>query len=127
MSEKEKKERRPLDVSRAFAVEVARLADDRHLTNIVVLELADTSPVARHFVIATGASDQQLRSVAKQIVDLGKEHGFPTFGNAGLQQGKWAVVDLVDVVVHLFDEEYREFYDLELLWGDVPRVEWQRD
>ncbi|MCH8310235.1 MAG: RsfS/YbeB/iojap family protein [Chloroflexi bacterium] len=43
------------------------------------------------------------------------------------QQGRWAVVDLVDIVIHLFDEEFRKFYDLELLWGDAPKVAWSRD
>lgn len=116
-----------LEVSRGFACEIARLAYDRHCSEVVILELADRSPVAKHFVIGTGTSEQQIRSVAHEMEDLGGEQGFPAFGRAGIQQGRWAVVDFVDVVVHLFDEEYRKFYDLELLWGDAPRVEWQQN
>ncbi len=86
--------------------------------------MAQRSPVANHFVIGTGTSDQQIRSVAREIREFGKDNGFNVFGCAGLEQGRWAVVDFVDVVVHLFDEEYRNFYDLELLWGDAPKVEW---
>ena len=118
---------RALDESRNLAREVAQLAEDRHCSNIVVLELAEMSPVARHFVIATGTSSQQLRSVGSEIATLGKERGFVAFGKAGMQQGRWIVVDFVDVVVHLFDEEYRDFYDLEMLWGDAPKVQWQRE
>jgi len=117
-----------LVASREFACEIARLAHDRHCSEVVILELADRSPVARHFVIGTGTSEQQIRSVAHEMKDLGDdERDFPAFGLAGIQQGRWAVVDFVDVVVHLFDEEYRKFYDLELLWGDAPRVEWQQN
>ena len=47
------------------------------------------------------------------------------FGRAGYEQGRWILLDFVDVVVHLFDAEYRNFYDLELLWGDAPVVEWR--
>lgn len=113
--------------SRELAREIARLSHDRHCSDIVVLELAERSPVACHFVICTGTSEQQIRSVARELEDLGKEHDFPVFGRAGARQGRWAVVDFVDVVVHLFDEEYRKYYDLELLWGDAPRITWQRE
>ena len=110
--------------SRKFACDIARLADDRHCRDIVILELADRSPVALFFVIGTGTSGQQIGAVAREIGQLGKENNFKVFGQAGMQQGRWAVIDFVDVVVHLFDDEYRKFYDLELLWGDAPKVPW---
>jgi len=113
-------------VSRQLAQEIALLASDRNCFDVIILELADRSPVAKHFVIGTGTSAQQIRSVAEEISKFGKEKGQNIFGRAGIQQGRWAVIDLVDVVVHLFDKEYREFYDLELLWGDAPRIPWQR-
>ena len=113
--------------SRQLSRAIAQLAGDRHCRDIVVLELADRSPVARHFVIGTGTSDQQIRSVARELEGLARQRRFPVFGHAGIQQGRWAVIDCVDVVVHLFDEEYRRFYDLELLWGDAPRLDWERE
>ena len=135
MVENPKKKRKPssstpkqaLFESRQWACEIARLAHDRHCRDIVVLELAELSPVALHFVIGTGTSDQQIRSVAREIEERGQEKRFKVLGRAGMQQGRWALVDFVDVVVHLFDEEYRNFYDLELLWGDAPKINWQRD
>jgi len=116
-----------VEASRALACVIARLAHDRHCRDILILELAGLSPVALHFVIGTGTSNQQIRSVAKEIETLGKEKGFSIYGRAGVEQGRWAVIDLVDTVVHLFDEEYRNFYDLELLWGDAPKIPWQRE
>ncbi len=115
-----------LRASRIWASEMARLAEDRNCTDISVLELTEISPVAKHFVICTGTSAQQIRSVAREMEEQGKGHGFKAYRLAGLQQGRWVVVDFVDVVVHLFDGEYRQFYDLEMLWGDVPRLSWQR-
>jgi ribosome-associated protein len=120
-----KAERKSLQVSRELACEVARLADDRNCCDVVILELVQ-SPVARHFVICTGTSAPQIRSTAHEIEAVGKEQGFAVFGRAGLQQSRWAIIDFVDVVVHIFDDEYRKFYDLELLWGDAPRIDWQR-
>ena len=116
-----------LEASRQWAIEIAQLAEDRNCTDIVILEVAQRSPVARHFMIATGTSSQQIRSLAHEIEKLGKERKNTIFGHAGLQQGRWAVIDFVDVIVHLFDEEFREFYDLEMLWGDAPKVDFSRD
>ncbi len=116
-----------LQASRALAIEVARLAHDRHCRDIVILELADRSPIAKHFIIGTGTSEQQIRAVGNEIADFGQEQGRQVFNKAGMQQGRWIIVDFVDVVVHLFDEEYRRFYDLELLWGDAPKIAWSRD
>jgi len=111
--------------SREWACQISRLAHDRHCSDIVILELFDLSPVAKHFVIATGTSDQQIRSVASEMADLGKKKNFPAYKQAGLQQGKWVVIDFIDVVVHLFESDFRNFYDLELLWGDAPKISWQ--
>ena len=133
-SDKNKQENEPagsednsLVQSRQFACEIAQLACDRHCRDIVLLELGQLSPVANHFVICTGTSSQQIRAVSGEIEKHGKDNGFAVFGRSGREQGRWAVVDFVDVVVHLFDEEYRQFYDLELLWGDAPKIDWQRD
>jgi ribosome-associated protein len=125
MTEKPIPPTKSLESSRPFAIEIAQLAHDRHCTDITILELGHRSPVANHFVICTGTSAQQIRSVASEISTMGKNSEFPVFSKAGMQQGRWAVVDFVDVVVHLFDDEFRKFYDLELLWGDAPRVDWQ--
>lgn len=111
--------------SEEFAIEVARMAADRNCSKIIVLDLNKRSPVARYFVIATGTSSQQVRSVSEEIAVYGKQNGNRPYGNAGLQEGRWAIVDFVDIIVHIFDAEYRNFYDLEMLWGDAPRVDWE--
>jgi len=110
---------------RALAVRAARIARDRHATDIAVLDLRGISPVTDYFVIFTGTSDRQMRSVADEIVDAAAAGGHRLFGSAGMEAGGWILLDFVDLVVHIFDESHRRYYDLELIWGDAPRVPWR--
>jgi ribosome-associated protein len=105
-----------------FAVAAARLAEERHCTDIVVLDLTGLSPATDYFVIATGTSDRQMRSVTDEISQAARDRGMQRFGRAGYEQGRWILLDFVDVVVHIFDEEYRHYYDLDSLWGDAKKL-----
>ncbi|HIJ67731.1 MAG TPA: ribosome silencing factor [Planctomycetes bacterium] len=107
---------------RQFAVAAAKIAAERHCKDIEVLDLRGKSPVTNYFVIATGTSPRQGRTVADEISDYAKQTGFERFGQAGYEQGRWILMDYVEVVVHIFDDEYREYYDLEILWGDAKKV-----
>jgi len=98
------------------------VAAERHCSDIVVLDLRGKSPATDYFVIATGTSDRQMRSVADEISEEARKHGLQRFGRAGYEQGRWILLDFIDVVIHLFDSEYRDYYDLELLWGDAQRL-----
>jgi ribosome-associated protein len=108
--------------ARKFALSAAKLAAERHCTNIVILDLKDKSPATDYFVIATGTSGRQMHSVADEICEEAKKIDFQRFGRAGYEQGRWILLDFIDVVIHLFDSEYRDYYDLELLWGDAKRL-----
>ena len=105
--------------ARTFSANAAQIAAERHCTDIVVIDLMGQSPATDFFVIATGTSERQMRTVCDEISAMGREMDFPRLGRAGYDQGRWILLDFVSVVVHLFDEEYREFYDLENLWADV--------
>jgi ribosome-associated protein len=107
---------------RAFAIAAANIAGERNCKDIAILDLRGKSPVTNYFVIATGTSPRQGRSVADEISTCAKQAGFVRFGQAGYEQGRWVLMDYVEVVVHIFDDEYREYYDLEILWGDAERV-----
>lgn len=117
---------RPTDVARQFAIEAARLMEDDKCEDIVVLDLRGVSHICDYFVIGTGTSDRQMRAVADHVQLLAKQNNDSAYGVGGYEEGAWIVVDFVDVVIHLFDEEHRRFYDLESLWGDGPRVEWMK-
>ena len=108
--------------AKVFALAAARLAADRHCTDIVVMDLKGKSPATDYFVIVTGTSSRQMRTVADEISEKARSQGMERFGRAGYEQARWILLDFVDVVVHIFDSEFREYYDLELLWGDAKRV-----
>jgi len=110
-----------------LAIEAARLASDSHCEDVVVLDLKGVSPVTDYFVIATGTSSRQMRSVADDIAGFGRSIGQPAWHKAGIDSGQWVLLDFVDVVIHLFDEQARGYYDLELMWGEAPHVEWARE
>jgi ribosome-associated protein len=108
--------------ARSFAIASAKLAKERRCSNVVVFDLKGRSPVTDYFVIATGTSNRQMKTVADEITEIGKTSGFSLYGRAGYEQAKWILLDFVDLVVHIFDEEYRDYYDLELLWGDAKKM-----
>ena len=112
------------DPCKALAVAAAQIAHDDHGEDVVVLDLRGVSPVTDYFVIATGTSGRQMRTVAEDIMQHGRNVGQKVWHAEGLETGQWILLDFVDVVVHLFDPERRSYYDLELLWGEVPRVPW---
>ncbi|MGA2266309.1 MAG: ribosome silencing factor [Phycisphaerae bacterium] len=114
------------DPARMLAIEAARIAEDDKTEDIVVLDLRSVSPVTSYFVIGTGSSDRQMRTVADDVAEYGRKVGQPVWHVAGQQSGEWIVMDFVDVVVHLFDPSHRRYYDLELIWGESPRVRWRR-
>jgi ribosome-associated protein len=116
----------PTATPKQLAVLAARTAADSRCTDVVVLDLGGISPVTDYFVIATGTSDRQLRSVADEIAGEARKVGHRPYHSAGRESAQWVLLDFVDVVVHLFDAEHRGYYDLELIWGDAPRVKWQR-
>lgn len=118
--------KRLIEKSRTLALAAAQVAAGRHCSDIVVLDLKGKSPATDYFVIATGTSDRQMRAVADEICDTAKEQGQQRFGRAGYEQARWILLDFVDVVIHLFDAEYREYYDLELLWGDARQLKWDK-
>ncbi len=112
--------------SRAFALEIARLTHDYRSENVVVLDLRERCSFTDFLVICSGTSDRQIRSVADGVIEYGKRFGERPYGLSGHENARWVVLDFIDVVVHIFSASHRSYYDLELLWGDAPRLEWAR-
>jgi len=116
----------PQNGAMQFAVELAQLAHDQKCQDIVALDVRGVSSVTDYTIIATGTSDRQMRAVAENIMEHARRLGQRPFGYCGFENAAWIIVDFVDVVVHLFAGPYRSYYDLELLWGDAPRLSWAR-
>ncbi len=75
-------------------------------------------------MIATGTSARQMRSVADEIAELGETRNFAALTISGQEGESWILLDCIDVVVHIFSSDARQYYDLDGLWGDAKRVEW---
>ena len=118
--------RKQPDPAHKLAVAAAGIAAANNATDIVVLDLRKVSPVTQYFVICTGTSDRQMRTVADEIARHGDKIGQRVWQVAGEKSADWIVMDFVDVVVHIFDEAHRRYYDLELIWGEAPHVRWRQ-
>ena len=107
-----------------LARDIANCLEDKLGLNIIILEVEELVGYASHFVIASGRSERQVQALADHIkVKMKADHDVMPLSMEGLQGGKWALVDFGDVVVHIFREDERDFYDLEGLWRDAPKVE----
>jgi ribosome-associated protein len=101
---------------------VVEAADDKKAIDIVALNMKGISLVADYFVICHGNSDKQVQAIAREIKEKAHEHGISMKRLEGFEQAKWVLVDLGDVVVHIFHRDERGYYNLERLWGDAPFV-----
>lgn len=108
----------PQEVTRAV-----ELAGELKAHDVIVLDLRGISTATDYFVIAGGNSDVQVKAIAEHVVDELKKEGARPQHVEGLQGGRWVLIDYVDVVVHVFHPQARQFYQLENLWGDAPRWE----
>jgi len=108
--------------SRTLAKKIAAVAAERKATDIVVLDLRKLAGFTDFFVIASGASDRQVQSVAEAVEHELKQEGRRPLGAEGLRSGRWALIDYGEVVAHVFYHTDREHYQLERLWFDAPRV-----
>lgn len=91
--------------------------------DIVALDVRELVEYMDYLLIVTGSSARRNRAMAVNVVKDVKAHGYLPMSRSGADSGQWICLDLVDVVVHIFDAETREHYDLELLWADAPKVE----
>ena len=100
----------------------AETADSKKAEDIVVLDIQPLSSVADHFLICSGFSHRQVKAIADAIEEQLIQHGEKPLAIEGYQEGSWILMDCADLVIHIFDEESRQFYDLERLWGLARRV-----
>jgi ribosome-associated protein len=108
--------------SLALVERIAQIADDKLARDIVILDMADVVGYTDYFLIATGNTGRQTSAIAQEIAFQLKEESrlMPLRGDGKRSTGDWILLDYVDVVVHLFTPEARDFYRLEQLWGQVP-------
>jgi ribosome-associated protein len=111
----------------SIARRAAELASDLKASDILVLDLRGVTDMTDFFVIASGTSDTHVRAVAEHIQAGLKQGGVSTSMTEGLTQGRWALLDYHDCVVHVFHPTLRQFYQLERLWSDAKPVSLNHD
>lgn len=101
----------------------AEAAAEKKATDVLALDVGQTLVVTDFFLIATGSNDRQVHAIADAIEDALREAGAKPIGREGERELKWVLLDYGDFVVHVFQAAEREFYRLEKLWSDAPRLE----
>lgn len=100
----------------------AETASEKKAEDIVAINVAELLVVTDYFVICTGRNDRHVRTIAEEVEAQLKTAGLRPIGVEGADEGKWVLIDFVDVVVHVFQQAERDFYRLEKLWSDAPRL-----
>ncbi|MBT8042055.1 MAG: ribosome silencing factor [Kiritimatiellales bacterium] len=103
--------------------EVVGFLDERKAEDIVTIDLRQHANIADYFIIATGANKPHLKALYDGLQRLYKNAGFKGYNKEGIPDSGWMIMDYHGVMVHIFERELREFYDLEKLWKDAPVVE----
>lgn len=122
--------------SKQLATQIAQFADDKKAQDIVILDMRELVNFCDYFVISTGTSDRQVKAIADGIEEDLHEIGIKAHTNRGLKginssdsatdgMGAWVLLDMGDVVAHIFEPNSREFYGLEHLWQDAPIVKFK--
>lgn len=102
----------------------AKIADDKKAKDIVVLDMKNLLGVADYFVICSAMPERHVQGIAKEIENVLREKEVYCRRPEGYTEGKWVVIDCAIVIVHIFLEERRGYYELDNLWADAPRVAW---
>lgn len=127
--------RKKVSTSERLAQKVAKFADDTKAQDIVILDMRELVNFCDYFVIATGTSDRQAKAIAEGIEEGLHEEGISSSFSRSLkslgglqysqENGAWILLDMGDVVAHVFEPQAREFYALEHLWQDAPKIEYK--
>lgn len=106
-----------------WAIIAAEAASDKKATDIAVLDVAELLVVTDYFVICTGSNPLQVKAIADEVEEQCRVRGgIKVVGREGQEEGKWVLLDFIDFVVHVFQPDERDFYRLEKLWSDAPRL-----
>lgn len=108
--------------AKKLALLTREAALDKKAENPVILDIHKFSSVARYFLITHGNSHPHVKAIAGHLLEAAEKKGLRAFHTEGMESGYWVLLDFGSVLAHVFYKETREFYGLERLWGDAPRV-----
>jgi ribosome-associated protein len=113
--------------SKAKAIEAAQAALDKKAKDTVVLELKNLTIIADYFVICSGESTTQVKAIVENVEKKLRGPRQKPTGIEGLNTARWVLMDYGDVIVHVFEEEKRAYYELEKFWLDAPRIPFEKE
>ncbi|HEY8201458.1 MAG TPA: ribosome silencing factor [Actinomycetota bacterium] len=108
--------------ARDRALTAAQAASSKKAMDIVILDVGKIIGITDYFVICSGNTERQVKTIVDEIERRLREEGVRPYRREGEREQRWVLVDYLDVVVHVFHREDREYYDLERLWSDAPQV-----
>lgn len=103
----------------------ARIADGKRATDIVVAYIREQIHITDYFVVCTVTNRRQMKAVSSEVQKIFKQMKILPLSVEGEEQATWVLLDYNDVVIHIFQPRQREYYALEILWGDAPDVDWR--
>lgn len=109
---------------REIAVTAARAAAAKQAADVAILDVHELIVITDYFVICSGQTDRQVKTIVEEVEKAVRELGEKPTRREGETDSRWVLLDYVDVVVHVFAQQEREYYDLERLWRDAPRLRW---
>ncbi|QSS99027.1 ribosome silencing factor [Pontibacillus sp. ALD_SL1] len=103
----------------------AQACEDKRAEDIVAMDMQNVSLIADYFIICHGTNERQVQAIARGIKEAAEEQGMTVKRMEGFEESRWVLVDLDDVVCHIFHKDERNYYNLERLWGDAPSYSMQ--
>ncbi|WP_448589304.1 ribosome silencing factor [Thermodesulfobium sp.] len=107
------------DKSKLFALEIANFIKEKHGEDITLLSIGEKSIICDYFIITSGNSPIHVKAIADNVIEKCKELGKNVFRISGYDEGLWVIIDLLDVVIHIFSPMERDYYNLEGFWKGV--------
>lgn len=106
--------------TKSTAKKIAGYAVEKKATDVLVMDLRKVTDMTSFFIVCTGESTTQIKAIADNVIEQCKKAGLGIYHIEGYESLRWILIDLVDVVVHVFQPDVRAYYQLERLWGDAP-------
>jgi ribosome-associated protein len=107
-------------VTKTTAKKVVGFALDKKASDVALLDVRKITTVADFFIVCSGASDTQVKAIADNVMDAAKDYGLTVHHIEGYESLRWVLIDMSEIVVHVFKPDVRSYYQLERLWGDAP-------
>ncbi|HAN58248.1 MAG TPA: ribosome silencing factor [Erysipelotrichaceae bacterium] len=102
---------------------IVKAMDDKLASHIVAIDMRGASPLFDTFVLCTASNARLMQAISQNVEDALAENDFTINAKEGLRDSKWILIDCGDIVCHIFESEERDAYNLEKLWGDMPRID----